>query len=197
MNEWNCFCDLLGRSRGTPGRSSGPLGVSRLHLKNLCGFVHSSIEAVHPTEIRTSISPPSAVEQLNTTNALANYATEAGSSPTLAWKESGKPLMENHFQCTWPGSNPDIPVFGCLVQHRSNALDHAAIDTGYETSYLNLEEVLCPGRHKEGCILAYPERLGWQTVEQRVMLEHRKEKNGLDSSPNLPNITDQIWLDEL
>nr|CAD7453728.1 unnamed protein product [Timema tahoe] len=33
-------------------------------------------EAVHPTEIRTSISPSSAVE-LNTTSALANYATEA------------------------------------------------------------------------------------------------------------------------
>nr|CAD7569693.1 unnamed protein product [Timema californicum] len=33
----------------------------------------------HPTEIRTSISPSSAVE-LNTTSALANYATEAGTS---------------------------------------------------------------------------------------------------------------------
>nr|CAD7606781.1 unnamed protein product [Timema genevievae] len=33
---------------------------------------------VHPTEIRTSISPASAVE-LNMTSALANYATEAGS----------------------------------------------------------------------------------------------------------------------
>ncbi|CAG2057375.1 unnamed protein product [Timema podura] len=32
---------------------------------------------VHPTEIRTSISPSSVVE-LNTTSALANYATEAG-----------------------------------------------------------------------------------------------------------------------
>nr|CAD7609680.1 unnamed protein product [Timema genevievae] len=32
---------------------------------------------VHPTEIRTLISPSSAVE-LNTTGALANYATEAG-----------------------------------------------------------------------------------------------------------------------
>nr|CAD7409189.1 unnamed protein product [Timema cristinae] len=31
----------------------------------------------HPTEIRTSISPPSALE-LYTTSALANYATEAG-----------------------------------------------------------------------------------------------------------------------
>nr|CAD7569597.1 unnamed protein product [Timema californicum] len=37
---------------------------------------------VHPTEIRTSISPSSAVE-LNTTSALANYATEAGCSGKL------------------------------------------------------------------------------------------------------------------
>nr|CAD7395141.1 unnamed protein product [Timema cristinae] len=34
---------------------------------------------VHPTEIRTSISPSSAVK-LNTTSMLANYATEAGSA---------------------------------------------------------------------------------------------------------------------
>nr|CAD7264916.1 unnamed protein product [Timema shepardi] len=37
-------------------------------------------EEVHPTEIQTSISPSSAVE-LNTTSALANYATEAGVEP--------------------------------------------------------------------------------------------------------------------
>nr|CAD7445835.1 unnamed protein product [Timema bartmani] len=36
-----------------------------------------SSQEVHPTEIRTSISPSLAVE-LNTTSALANYATEAG-----------------------------------------------------------------------------------------------------------------------
>nr|CAD7439253.1 unnamed protein product [Timema bartmani] len=34
-------------------------------------------DSIHPTEIRTSISSSSAVE-LNTTSALANYATEAG-----------------------------------------------------------------------------------------------------------------------
>nr|CAD7263457.1 unnamed protein product [Timema shepardi] len=33
---------------------------------------------VHPTEIRTSISPSSAVEQLDTASTLANYDTEAG-----------------------------------------------------------------------------------------------------------------------
>nr|CAD7397587.1 unnamed protein product [Timema cristinae] len=37
---------------------------------------------VNPTEIRTSISPSTAVE-LNTTSALANYATEAGRSREL------------------------------------------------------------------------------------------------------------------
>nr|CAD7461178.1 unnamed protein product [Timema tahoe] len=35
-----------------------------------------TIDGVHPTEIRTSISPSSAVE-INTTSALANYATDA------------------------------------------------------------------------------------------------------------------------
>ncbi|CAG2053251.1 unnamed protein product [Timema podura] len=39
---------------------------------------NSSLNNVHPTEIRTSISPSSAVG-LNTTSALANYATEASS----------------------------------------------------------------------------------------------------------------------
>nr|CAD7595006.1 unnamed protein product [Timema genevievae] len=36
-------------------------------------------QVFYPTEIRTSISPSSAVE-LNTTSALANYATELGGS---------------------------------------------------------------------------------------------------------------------
>nr|CAD7202935.1 unnamed protein product [Timema douglasi] len=40
-------------------------------------------EIVHPAEIRTSISPSSAVE-LNTTSALANHATEAGNALTTA-----------------------------------------------------------------------------------------------------------------
>nr|CAD7423948.1 unnamed protein product [Timema monikensis] len=48
---------------------------------------------VHPTEIRTSISLSSAVK-LNTTGALANYATEAGShmtqTPPLGWIRRAK-----------------------------------------------------------------------------------------------------------
>nr|CAD7440966.1 unnamed protein product [Timema bartmani] len=45
-------------------------------------LVNEKPPPVHPTEIRTSISPSSAVE-LNTTSALANYATEAGQMYTL------------------------------------------------------------------------------------------------------------------
>nr|CAD7454530.1 unnamed protein product [Timema tahoe] len=44
---------------------------------NLAQFPREKPPPVHPTEIRTSISPSSAAE-LNTTSALANYATEAG-----------------------------------------------------------------------------------------------------------------------
>nr|CAD7409548.1 unnamed protein product [Timema cristinae] len=47
--------------------------------------------AVHPTEIRTSISPSSAVE-LNTTSALANYATEAALSTHIMPKSSDERL---------------------------------------------------------------------------------------------------------
>nr|CAD7409662.1 unnamed protein product [Timema poppensis] len=46
-------------------------------FNNDIALVKEKPPPVHPTEIRTSISPSSAVE-LNTTSALANYATEAG-----------------------------------------------------------------------------------------------------------------------
>nr|CAD7412381.1 unnamed protein product [Timema poppensis] len=51
---------------------SGQGVVTHGHVDN-----HGFNSQVHPTEIRTSISPSSAVE-LNTTSVLANYATEAG-----------------------------------------------------------------------------------------------------------------------
>nr|CAD7579605.1 unnamed protein product [Timema californicum] len=51
-------------------------------------------KTVHPTETRTSISPSSAVE-LNTTSALANYATEAGLTPPLTTLKLLRPHMRN------------------------------------------------------------------------------------------------------
>nr|CAD7587747.1 unnamed protein product [Timema genevievae] len=81
---------------------------------------------VHTTEIRTSISPSSAVE-LNTTSALANYATEAEEvSPHL---RGGR--VENHLGKTTPSSpdrdsNLNLPALGGLAQHdwRVNQLRH-------------------------------------------------------------------------
>nr|CAD7441300.1 unnamed protein product [Timema bartmani] len=75
-----------------------------------------SVVFIHPTEIRTSISPSSAVE-LNTTSALANYATEAG-------KESGKTTLSKPNQV----SNLDLPVVDNLVYCESSVLDHMATE---------------------------------------------------------------------
>nr|CAD7392159.1 unnamed protein product [Timema cristinae] len=50
----------------------------------------------HPTEIRTSISPSSAVE-LNTTSALANYDTEAGGEETPQ-RFLGNESHKDHFK---------------------------------------------------------------------------------------------------
>ncbi|CAG2058294.1 unnamed protein product [Timema podura] len=65
------------RSRAAQSRSSRP--KSNVDIEYYRGIDSAEKPPpVHPTEILTSISPSSAVE-LNTTSALANYATEAGS----------------------------------------------------------------------------------------------------------------------
>nr|CAD7574353.1 unnamed protein product [Timema californicum] len=90
---------------------------------------------VHPTEIRTSIPPFSAVE-LNTTSALANYATEAGirkvtfkrSVVAIAWREreSGKLFRKNNISTPNQDSKLGLPVIGGLVHCDSSALYHTA-----------------------------------------------------------------------
>nr|CAD7425308.1 unnamed protein product [Timema monikensis] len=56
--------------------------IANLHQRFKRDHIYEKPPPVHPTEIRTSISPSSAVE-LNTTSALANYATVAGLSNTI------------------------------------------------------------------------------------------------------------------
>nr|CAD7426037.1 unnamed protein product [Timema monikensis] len=79
---------------------------------------------VHPTETRTSISPSSAVE-LNTTSALANYATEAGIGK-VELEEVNPHLrgarMKNHLGKTTTSSpdrdsNLDLSVLTSRAQH--------------------------------------------------------------------------------
>nr|CAD7424805.1 unnamed protein product [Timema monikensis] len=70
---------------------------------------------VHPTEIRTSISPSSAVE-LNTTSALANYATEAGQNLTVTHWQS--PYMHAYF----PALNSFPSLLGDMLADAINCL---------------------------------------------------------------------------
>nr|CAD7586460.1 unnamed protein product [Timema genevievae] len=79
-----------------------------------------SAEHVHPTEIRTSIFPSSAVE-LNTTSTLANYATEAvhpteirtSISPSSAVELNTTSALANN--ATEAGSSPESHLLFYLV----------------------------------------------------------------------------------
>nr|CAD7195678.1 unnamed protein product [Timema douglasi] len=89
-----------------------------------CERAHQFGREVHLTEIRTSISPSSAVE-LNTTSALANYATEARIGK-VEIEEVNPHLrggrVENHLGKTTSSSpdrdsNLDLPVLSSRAQH--------------------------------------------------------------------------------
>nr|CAD7199333.1 unnamed protein product [Timema douglasi] len=81
------------------------LGIGKVELEevnpHLRGWrVENHLGKTTPQFTRPRFEPRSphlsAVEQLNTTSALANYAAEAGSEPTFEWRESGKPFRKNH-----------------------------------------------------------------------------------------------------
>nr|CAD7262709.1 unnamed protein product [Timema shepardi] len=63
---------------------------------------------VHPTEIRTSISPSSAVE-LNTTSALANYATELANALVVLSSTAEEGEIEVRISVGIPLSDMAIP----------------------------------------------------------------------------------------
>nr|CAD7445606.1 unnamed protein product [Timema bartmani] len=81
---------------------SGPIGLcmphtgmySPRHLTSESSTEGCEQFTVHPTEIRTSISP-SLVVWFNTTGALANYATEAGSIDKEVQESLGLKLWES------------------------------------------------------------------------------------------------------
>nr|CAD7574395.1 unnamed protein product [Timema californicum] len=71
-----CLCELFIFQKDVQTCITTPLSLSSVEMLATPRGTEKP-PSVHPTEIRTSISPSSAVE-LNTTSALANYATEAG-----------------------------------------------------------------------------------------------------------------------
>nr|CAD7575031.1 unnamed protein product [Timema californicum] len=129
---------------------------------------------VPPTEIRTLISPSSAVE-LNTTSALANYATEAVCPPpktSLLWvmwagNELYPPLSgemtENHLDkppTVYPiriQVQPDLSVIGRLVCGESGVLDHAATEAAITMAprFSDFIEVTPHCRHETNFKLNY------------------------------------------
>nr|CAD7450913.1 unnamed protein product [Timema bartmani] len=87
---------------------------------------------VHPTEIRTSISPSSAVE-LNTTNVLANYATEAGDQENGVYSSPMASLvLTDSSQLTSDGQHLDrerATLLSKTEREDNNALDKAELDS--------------------------------------------------------------------
>nr|CAD7575445.1 unnamed protein product [Timema californicum] len=112
---------------------SAKLSSGRVHSAQYLyrGLHRNSQEAVkidiHPTEIRTSISPSSAVE-LNTTSALANYATEAGVVCGYWGSDNSSPTAtELKVACRagcWPSGQFDT---SSLPLHTSSPVDPAPI----------------------------------------------------------------------
>nr|CAD7574328.1 unnamed protein product [Timema californicum] len=94
-----------------------PVYNSALHRYNLTPPCEKP-PPVHPTEIRTSISPSSAVE-LNTTSGLANCATEAGSELKLkiipqAEEVTWLPVTKSELHCL----TIDHPPRSCTDPHK-------------------------------------------------------------------------------
>nr|CAD7259195.1 unnamed protein product [Timema shepardi] len=83
---------------------------------------------VHPTEIRTSISPSSAFE-LNTTSALANYATEAGERGLVAWGERGNLWLQNDDTWLQGCYNIQGPARGGVWWERGDLFSRAQLVT--------------------------------------------------------------------
>nr|CAD7587608.1 unnamed protein product [Timema genevievae] len=84
------------------------------------GMYQEKPPPVHPTEIRTSISPSSAVE-LNTTSALANYATKAGKTTPVHPAEIQTLIS---------------PVLSGIAQHKTSAFANYATEMGgYQTRH--------------------------------------------------------------
>ncbi|CAG2053364.1 unnamed protein product [Timema podura] len=92
---------LSGVRRSAAGQGSTPSQLQQLQMQLQLERQQEKPPPVHPTEIRTSISPSSAVE-LNTTGALANYAIEAaeeiktltGLLTLAAWLEAARQQLE-------------------------------------------------------------------------------------------------------
>nr|CAD7200803.1 unnamed protein product [Timema douglasi] len=106
-------CSFLGPPADTDWIAlAGSVGIEICRISSSWALI---FDTVHPTEIRTLISPSSAVE-LNTTSALANYATEAAKATgVILLLGFGSIVCYKVFRHCWPNcfstkSPPDSPT---------------------------------------------------------------------------------------
>nr|CAD7424966.1 unnamed protein product [Timema monikensis] len=131
---------------------------------------------VHPTEIRTSISPSSAVE-LNTTNTLANYATEAGITRDLqSLAASNKGDSESDLQ----DQTPDTDDSGAHSYPEAHT-------TGTFCSIKRVPVMGNRGLEQRGKkARTYPPKESAQKVVQVVALEVQNVKRAINWYGTLP-----------
>nr|CAD7404159.1 unnamed protein product [Timema cristinae] len=129
---------------------------------------------VHQTEIRTSISPSSAVE-LNTTSALANYATEAGlklfnvTRLTIAdVSDSARPRGSS----TPPGRKYDVPALEGIATELTSALENSV-----QGQAVDLKTTL------NNCTRIFPELFKQAQARPEMSEETLSLLTGIDHSP--------------
>nr|CAD7195854.1 unnamed protein product [Timema douglasi] len=88
----------------------------------LLAVLRSKAKKVHPTEIRTSISSSSAVEQLNMTSVLANYVTEAATIGLMI-TASHNPEPDNGVKLVDPHGEMLEHTWESLATRLANATD--------------------------------------------------------------------------
>nr|CAD7264129.1 unnamed protein product [Timema shepardi] len=161
-------------------------------------LIHEKPPPVQPTEIRTSISPSSAVK-LNTTSALANYATEADfHRKTRMFHLAAKRLPLRHAlsptpDTSWPPAlvlefyDVDIPPMAnvCWHYYMSKIID-----------LLDTHRVLQPVQDIRICTY-YTNELKMRKVElNKSVIAFVRSSHGWDSSPiDLPSAHESDALD--
>nr|CAD7264212.1 unnamed protein product [Timema shepardi] len=120
---------------------SNELGIGKVELEEVNSHLRGwrvenhlgKTTPVHPTEIRTSISPSSAAE-LNTTSALANYATEAEEvNPHFRGGRVEKHLGKTSTSSPDRDSNLNLPS-SAVELNTTRALDNYTIEAEYAWS---------------------------------------------------------------
>nr|CAD7442726.1 unnamed protein product [Timema bartmani] len=97
------------------------------------GVYSYTLNKIHPTEIRTSISPSSVI-WLNTTGALANYATEAGSNLTTNTMVQRDPIDKR-----LPGEKPRTSLRSDYV-NKTISSRHERLEEGVPDSETGKED---------------------------------------------------------